>query len=176
MPLIMGPNYPISIYCLSADRTVGSVGTANQTWFDSGSDALQVLNTSLYLVEGFLHVTWGATATIPYVSFGGTATVTSMRYWVASARSGSPTATNDAGGFVATADESAVGTNIGQANLVVRLSGVLRTAAAGTFIPQYRAGTDTAGSHVVKANSFFALYYLGTDNSTGALTTIGPWS
>ncbi len=159
---------------LSADDTGANVNTA-QPWFPTNG-AVTVEADTTYRMQG----AWssqraaGTTSHTTGISFGGTATVASIRWW---AQCGE--------GDVATLADSDLIVHNATSNLQVKaastsssefikltLDGIVRFSAAGTFIPQFTYSSAPGGAPTIHANSFFRLCPLGS----AAFNTQGPWS
>ena len=159
---------------LSASATGGNVNTA-QPWFPVAG-AVTVTANRTYRIRGLLHMSRsaGTTSHTTGLSFGGTATLTSIRY-LARVKVGDVT-TNAA--LNATLIAVATNTTVKAAsvsaseNIVVEVEGTVRINAGGTFIPQFQFSAAPGGAPTIQPNTFFEL----TDIGTGSVTTAGTWA
>lgn len=148
--------------------------TGVQSVFAAANDALTVAAGTTYLFEAVYFVTSGTTTThTTNVAFGGTATLTSIMYHYSSTTvTAAATPTAPVSGIIATAASTAINATNTLANVTIKLSGVVRVNAAGTFIPQvaYSAAPGAAGT--VAVNSYFIMWPIGN----GTVVAIGPWA
>ena len=159
---------------LSASATGGNVNTA-QPWFPAAG-AVTVTANRTYRIRGLLHMSRsaGTTSHTTGLSFGGTATLTSLRY-LARVKVGD-VATNAA--LNATLIAVATNTTVKAAsvsaseNIVAEVEGTVRVNAGGTFIPQFQFSAVPGGAPTIQPNTFFEL----TDIGTGAVVTAGTWA
>lgn len=162
------------IKVLSADDTGQNVNTA-QPWFPTAG-AVTVAADTTYLMTGALHTTRaaGSTSHTTGIGFGGTATLTSLKWW-GQAGEGDVATLNDSDLIVA---ENATNLQIKAAStsttevIKFTLGGIVRVNAAGTLIPQFTYSSAPGGAPTIKANSYFRLDYLGT----GSFASNGTWS
>lgn len=158
---------------LSADATGTNVATA-QPWFPTAGGVTVAASTT-YLFEGLLYLTRAAGVTSHTTSllFGGTATLTSLHY-DAPCISGDTGANSPINSTVVTGAAAAVvkaASTSATEVIEVRVSGVVRVNAGGTFIPQFQFSAAPGGAPTVKADSFFRMFPIG-DN---AVTSRGTW-
>ena len=159
---------------LSASATGGNVNTA-QPWFPAAG-AVTVTANRTYRIRGLLHMSRsaGTTSHTTGLSFGGTATLTSLRY-LARVKVGD-VATNAA--LNATLIAVATNTTVKAAsvsaseNIVAEVEGTVRVNAGGTFIPQFQFSAVPGGAPTIQPNTFFEL----TDIGSGSVTTAGTWA
>lgn len=157
--------------CLAADDTGGQTIATVQPWFPTAG-AVRVAPSLTYMMDGILLMTTGATTHTTALGFGGTATLTSID-WIAqgfSAAAGT-TATAQNGVWntvvtstVLTATSTATGT-------AIRVSGIVRTNRAGTFIPQFTFSANPTGTITIKKDTYFRLVPIGSNT----VTTAGYW-
>lgn len=165
---------PVIFKALSADAT-GTNGTGGQPWFPTSGGASVDANTT-YFFEGVLHTTRaaGTTSHTTNMLFGGTATLTNIRYLLTCK-------TGDTGGLAAAnmvVGTSASATSIKAASVsateqtLVYISGCVRINGAGTFIPQFSYSAAPGGAPTITTNSWFRLLKIGT----GSVVSQGTWS
>ena len=159
---------------LAADVAGGNVATP-QPWFPVAGGVSVEADTT-YFLEGLLNLTRaaGATSHTTGLLFGGTATLTSIRYH-ARARSGDVAGAaplNSAIIGVATLTVVKAASVAATEDITVEVTGTVRITAAGTLIPQFQYSAAPGGAPTVKANSFFRLQRIGA----GAVASKGTWA
>jgi hypothetical protein len=159
---------------LSADATGSNVNTA-QPWFPT-SGGVTVAAAKSYLFEGLLYLTRaaGTTSHTTSVLFAGTATLTAILYeaQVITGDTGANSALNANIANSASAQVVKAASTSATEVIAVRVKGILRINAGGTFIPQFQYSAAPGGAPTVKSGSFFHLFPIG-DNT---VTTRGTWS
>jgi len=159
---------------LAANETGSDVNTA-QDWFPSNGDVSVAANTT-YLLEGELRLSRsaGTTSHTTGILFGGTATLTGIKY-KALCNTGDTVANiaeNGISGEVATVIVLKAASTSATEQISIRVTGVVRINAAGTFIPQFQYSAAPGGAPSVLANSYFKLVPLGS----GSFTAQGTWA
>lgn len=145
--------------------------TSAQPWFPSAG-AATVSGTTTYLMEGLLLQGNGVTSHTVGLSFGGTATLTSVAYaaWaVAAVANTTATASNST--YVAQATNTVVTAAITAATTAIAIQGLIRINAAGTLIPQFQFSA-APGAGNVNANTYFQLVPLGSNT----VVSQGTWA
>lgn len=147
---------------------------SDQAVFASAGDALSVVAGGTYMFDGMYSLTKGTNDVDTFMLFAGTATLTSIRYFVLG-----KTATNNAAAItnmehknVAVATEIEVAANGVGTNVRIQFHGMLEVNAAGTFIPQVNFSAATGSTPTVEVDSYFRMVYLGGN----PLTALGPWA
>lgn len=157
---------------LASDDTGGSAVNTVQPWFPT-SGTVTLPGATTYRMTGLLKITHGATSHSTGLSFGGTATLTSIDYYAQAHRSAADTIISTFSGIhiasVSNATVDAAGT---QAATYIQINGIIRINAAGTLIPQFTFSANPTGTITVKRNTFFQLQAIG-DNT---VVTSGTWS
>jgi len=157
---------------LTADDTGGTAGTSAQPWFPTNG-SLTVPATTSFLMDGMLKITHGATSHSTGLSFGGTATLTSIDYYAQAHRTAADTISSTFSGINVTSASNATVDAAGtQAATYIQIKGVIRINATGTLIPQFTFSANPTGTITVKRNSFFRLTAIG-DNT---VATSGTWA
>ncbi len=154
-----------------ASNTAFTNGNSDQPWFPDGG-VLTVEADSTYQFEGLLLITSGTTTHTTGLNFGGTATLTNINYIAESSSvavnavgvAGTRTHINQAANTTINATSAAAGT-------VIKVEGVVRINAAGTFIPQFRFSAAPGAGNVL-ANTFFNMRRIGR----GAVVSYGSWT
>lgn len=160
------------IKVLTADDTGGQAVNTVQPWFPTNG-ALAVPAATTFRMDGMLWVTSGATSHTVGISFGGTATLTSLDYYAQAHRSAANTIISVFSGIpIASASNATVDAGTTQVGQYIMVNGIIRINAAGTLIPQFTFSANPTGTITVKRNSFFRLKALG-DNT---LTNLGTWT
>lgn len=159
---------------LNADATGQNVSTA-QPWFPSNGTVSLEANTT-YEFEGQLHISRaaGTTSHTTSILFAHNATFFNIQ-GQAGAKEGDTIASADLS-IVGFTDENAVVVKAASTSateqILVRVRGIVRINAAGTFIPQFQYSAAPGGVPIIKTGSFFRLRKLGN----GTLQSIGTWS
>jgi hypothetical protein len=160
------------IYTLTAARTLTNVNTA-QSIFGVG---LTMQGTTTYELEMMFSVsTTGTTSNSLGISFGGTATLTSIGYQAQVAQNATSAATITAlnNQMIATAANTTVTSAVATATFRnVWVKGLVRVNASGTFIPQLTYSAAPGVAPVVATDSYVRLTPIGTNT----VTTIGAWA
>ena len=155
---------------LSASQVGTDVNTA-QSWFPGGgATGITLAAATSYFFEGLLahKRTAGTTSHTIGNLFGGTATLTSIGYMATAYASDTANfifgtvQTN----FVAVATNTTIwntASTSADQTVLVRVRGLVRVNAAGTFIPQFQFSAAPGGAPTVQANSFFMLSPIGTN-------------
>lgn len=160
---------------LSADDTGGQNVNTAQPWFPTAGGVTLEAST-LYEIEGHLILSRAAGTTSHTTSllFGGTATITSLHYRANSRTGDANSLAADHSVFADSAAaviaKAASTSSTEQASFDVH--GMLRTNAAGTFIPQFQYSAAPGGAPTVKAGSFFKLKKIGPSGTV----TRGTWA
>jgi hypothetical protein len=159
--------------CLTAAYTLSNVTTAVPLFNSTTNGALTVQAATTYFFEAEFDVTGlSATSHTIQLTFGGTATYTSVKYMadvLSPFTAGTPGTWATALFTAATVQTLvAAGTNT---SFACRLRGVIRANAAGTVIPQITQETASAAA-VVSANSWFRIWNVGSNT----VADVGNWS
>lgn len=159
---------------LSANDT-GVDSASAQPWFPTDGE-VEVAENTLYEFEGYLRTSRGAGTTSHTTSilFAGTATLTSIA-GRAHCNTGDTVANITENGVsfeVATATVVKAASTSATEQTAIRVRGVVRINAAGSFIPQFQYSSAPGGAPTVLANSWFMLRPLGS----GSATEQGTWS
>lgn len=162
------------IKALSSNDT-GSNGTSAQAWFPTAG-GVTVTGDTTYRMEGTLHLirSAGTTSHTTSLLFGGTATLTSIRYraYCNTGDVATNLAVNQTTMSVATATVVKAASTSATEEIIVSVDGIVRINAAGTFIPQYQYSVAPGGAPTVQANSFFKLTRIGS----GSFVAQGTWA
>lgn len=160
---------------LDADVT-GQNATTAQPWFPTAG-AVTVEAGVTYEINGILYTvrSAGTTSHGTSVLFAGTATVSNIAYH-AVVNSGDVDTTSTATRtaiFVATAVSVKAASTSATEATSIKLDGMVRFSAAGTFIPQFQYTTAApGGAPTIRRNSHFRLDKRGSS----AMTSIGTWT
>jgi hypothetical protein len=162
------------IRILDADAT-GTNGTAAQPWFPTNG-AVTVAAATTYHMSGELSLsrTAGTTGHTTSILFGGTATLTSI-YGGVFGNVGETDLLlpqSRVPFFAATAVVAKASSTTASEKATFLVHGVLRTNAAGTFIPQFKYDVAPGGAPTIRANSHFELEPVGTNTFTAQ----GTWT
>lgn len=162
---------------LSADDTGGVDGLTAQPWFPT-SGAVTVTANRAYRVHGLLRVNKPVTnATNLQLLFGGTCTISGVKYRVIGQSQSADNATGTAqnSGWVVSSTAVIVVANNSVAYVWAEIVGTIRITTGGTLIPQFKfsntpgSGADTV---TVRAGTFFELTEIGADT----VTERGTWA
>lgn len=159
-------------FALAADRNLTNVNTV-QSIFGVG---LTVQATTSYEIEMLVSVsTTGTTSNSLGISFGGTATLTSIGYQVEASQNATSFATLTAGSqaFINTAANTAVTAAVATATYRnVFIKGIVRVNGTGTFIPQLTYSAAPGAAPIVASNSYIKMTPIGSNT----VTTVGAWA
>lgn len=157
----------------TADFTGTNVNTA-QPVFNTTEDVLTVPASTSYLMRAVYHIhTTGTTSHQLGILFGGTATITSIGYSAQATNAATEVLGADSTIWVATAAVTNVSPATATAtHHTVRLEGIVRINAAGTFIPQYQWSAAPGVAGVTLQNSFFMLMPIGSNT----VAAVGNWA
>lgn len=162
--------------CLASDYVGLNSAAAQKVFNTPSSGSLTLPASSAYMFEALYFITRsaGTTSHTTSVSFGGTATLTSITYLAEATTS----TTNTLG-----AVNRVIGTGVGSVTvtgavttttefITVKLTGTLRTNTGGTIIPQFQFSAAPGGTPTVLKNSYFRLTPIGTSS----VTSVGNWA
>lgn len=160
---------------LTADDTAGQNVNTAQPWFPT-SGTLTLPGSTAWEFEGLLR-TSRAAGTASHTTgnlFGGTATLTSIDYF-ADAMTGDANSLVAVQGFWKTDATShvikAASTSATEQTLI-RVRGIVRINAAGTFIPQFIYSVAPGGAPTVLRGTYFRMKRIGINT----LGSVGPWA
>ena len=156
---------------IDASRNLVDDGT-DQAVFPTTNDAITLKAGETYLFDGMYSLTKGANDVDTFMLFGGTATLTTIRYFV----TGSTAATAGAAGtplskIVAVATEAEVAANGTGVHVIISFHGCVEVNAAGTFIPQVNFSAATGSTPAVNVDTYFRITPIGQN----PVTAIGAW-
>lgn len=159
---------------LAADDTGGTNGSSAQPWFPTAGAV--TVEAKTYAFEGFIHTTRaaGSSSHTTGVLFGGTSTVSSIRYQ-AQCKTGDANDLQAINGFTGAAVTELVvkaASTSTTENTMIWVRGVVRFSGAGTFIPQFKYSATPGGAPTIKANSFFRMTVMGAAD----VTAKGTWA
>lgn len=159
---------------LSADEAGTNVNTA-QPWFTTAG-AVALKASTLYAFEGYLRISRAAGVTSHTLSllFGGTVIISNIEYQ-AQVNTGdvvTNAAMNQTAISVATATVVKAASTSATEQIIVKVSGVLRTGTAGTLIPQFQYSAAPGGAPTILRNSNFRIFILGSSSDVSK----GTWS
>jgi len=166
----------VPFVCLTSDYVALNSSAAQKVFNSPTNGAITLPAATTYQFEALYYITRsaGTTSHTTAVSFGGTATFTSISY-VAEAC----TTTTNALGAVNRIIGTSVGATVvtGAVNtttefITIKLTGTLRTNTGGSVIPQFQFSAAPGGAPTVLRNSYFMLTPLGTSS----VSSVGNWS
>ena len=160
------------ILMLSSNQA-GSDSSTAQTWFPGGGPTgLSVLDDSTYEFEGFVAYarTAGTNSHFTEILFQGTATVGAIQGWYEGSAGTS-------GAFAGNASADALNNGLSSIvlfgtttsatyNWMVKMRGIIRVTAAGTFVPQIKFSAAPGGAPTFQANCMFKMKLIGPDTVT----------
>jgi hypothetical protein len=170
------------IYCaLAANYTLTDTASAQKVFNASSNGAVTLVSATTYKLDALYILTNTGTSSHTWGTlFAGTATFTSGMY-----RAVARTGITGASTLTATLD--AYTTSIGSElvctaastsateQVLIKLDGIVRINAGGTFIPQIKASAAPSGGvQTMLANSFISLRPLGSN--TVAIVPAASWS
>lgn len=167
-------NYlPTFITTTTADFTGTNVSTA-QNVFAGTEDTATLPGLTSFHMQGCYHIhTTGTTSHQLGILFGGTATLTSIGY--SCDATNAATEVTGAGSRIWITVATVINVTAATAaatHHTVLIDGIVRTNAAGTFIPQYQWSAAPGVAGVVLANSYLMLTPFGLNTRAA----VGPWA
>ena len=163
------------LFRLLTAGTLGANSSSVQPWFPStGAVSLAALTT--YFFDGIMHLsrTAGTTSHSTLLSFGGTATLTRIRY-LCTPKTGDTNVIatlNAIFGTVATAITVKASSTSATENIILAVKGHVAVNAAGTFIPQFNFSSAPGGQPTIQPGTFFRLWPVGSNT----IDTVGTWT
>lgn len=133
--------------------------------FASTEDAFNLEAGTSYFFEGMYEITgMGATTRTTATLFGGTATLTSIRYF-AMIQTGAANAlgTTQSTKSCVAATAQVLNATATTAAEIIYVRGVVRCNGGGTFIPQVQHSADPTGTILVAVNSWFKIEPIGSN-------------
>jgi hypothetical protein len=165
---------PVGLFkVLTADEAVTD-GTSAQPWFPTAGGVTVAATTSYFMQGRLLLIDLGANARTIALSFGGTATLTSIDYYALQddgAALDAVGALNDTT-FVTAASATVVSGSDTTATINITIDGVIRINGAGTLIPQFTWSAAPGGTPLVKRNSYIRLTPIGSNT----VASQGTWA
>jgi hypothetical protein len=163
---------PVLFACTTAANALAN-NNSDQAIFPAANDTLTLEANTTYFFEAVIRVTNGATAHVDSFGFGGTATFTSINYDAITARfAPGAVGTTTARVWGDTAAMTAIGGSSIATGSSAQITGVIRTNAAGTIIPQWKFSANPTGTCQVEPNSYIRLQKVGADT----IASSGPWA
>lgn len=165
-----------SFLCLSSDYVASDVATAQKVFNIGASGQITLAGSTSYMFEAVYYIARSAGTTSHTLAtlFGGTATFTSITYLAESTSTTGNTlgaVSRIYGTGIGAVTVTAANTSATE-NITVSLRGVIRTNAAGTFIPQIQYSAAPGGAPTIVKNSFFRIVPVGNSS----VTNVGNWS
>lgn len=160
---------------LTADDAGGQNVLTAQPWFPTAG-GVTVAAATTYFMEGLLVISRaaGTTSHTTGLLFAGTATLTGIQY-VAETNVGETEALlpeSRVTSRVATNTAVTAASTTASEQKQIKVLGIVRVNATGTFIPQFIYSAAPGGTPTIKANSFIRLTPLGDNN----VATQGTWA
>lgn len=164
------------VMLLTADYTLSDIPSAQKAFNGSTNGAITVGAATSYMFEAvYLITNTGTTSHTWAVLFGGTATLTSGAMLAQGVTNTSSAVAAVSQGYTTDLTTAYVVTSASTSateNVTVKLSGIVRINAAGTFIPQVKASAQPNGTEKMLANSFFRMWPVGINT----VASVGNWS
>ena len=157
-----------------ADFTLSNSSGAGQNCFEVVNDAFNVGGLSTCEMEAVIQLSaLGGGNVTTAILFAGTATVDSIMYWSIAHTAAEQALIATQYTKCSTATTAQVINNAStSASVVIRLTGIVRFSAGGTFIPQIQFSALPGGTPVCNANSYFKLKKLGS-STVGGIGSVG---
>lgn len=165
-----------SFLCLSSDYVASDTASAQKVFNIGTNSQITLAGSTSYMFEAVYYIARSAGTTSHTLAtlFGGTATFTSITYLAESTSTTGNTlgaVSRIYGTGIGAVTVTAASTSATE-NITVTLRGVVRTNAAGTFIPQIQYSAAPGGAPTVVKNSFFRMVPIGNSS----VTSVGNWS
>lgn len=153
-----------------------ATGTALQKLFNATTNgALTVAASTSYFFECEFDLSSTPSGAISF-GFGGTATLTSLKYTAVSEKGATnlttPTTPAFVAGTAAAAQILVATTTAGTGVFTSRIRGIVRINATGTLVPEVAVDVSTTTAAVVGTNSFFRVWPVGSNTAVD----VGNWS
>lgn len=158
----------------STDFTLSAASGA-QNVLPAAIDTFTLEANTTYLMEGQYILNTGATTHTTAMGFGGTATYQTGGFeyvaflWSAAANTITTTQSTTHVTGVASKVLNATSTAV---YTIIKFSGVIRTSAAGTLIPQINFSANPTGTNLTKVGSYVKLTPIGAHNVQTTSTVI----
>ncbi len=159
---------------LSGDYT-GLNNSSSQNVFNvPGNGSITLAGSTSYMFEGQYYITCTGNNDVDLgTSFGGGASISSIAYTVISTKDASANVLDDRTSYVSTANNTTVtATSTDNDYITVIVKGIVRVNSSGTFIPQFKFSGAPGANPVVKANSYFKIYPIGSNT----VNSVGNWN
>lgn len=169
-----GVSPSVHYMALTADFTGTNVNTAQKIFNGSTNGAITLPGATSYEMEMVAHIhTTGTTSHTIGISFGGTATLTSIGYQVTVTNAATEVLGSSQTLWVTVATNTVLTTATATAtHHSIMVKGVVRVNAGGTFIPQYQWSAAPGVAGVTLANSYIKLTPIGSNT----VASVGNWS
>lgn len=159
------------IFTPAANYTLVSQTAAQKIFASPTNGALTVPAATSYRFHAFVDMTTlSATSGGFGFAIGGTATMTTIKWWSSANKAALATTASAQNTVNINAANTAICTATTNTVGWMELNGIMRVNAAGTIIPQVSQATASAA--VVVAGSFFRCWPVGTNT----VASIGPWT
>ena len=160
---------------LDANATGQNVATA-QPWFPSLGAVTLLANTCYFFEGAFASArTLGTTPHTTAHIFGGTCTVTAIR-WFVNVKEGDAASITDSDLVSSLIFNNTVTIKAASAsateNIVYQVWGHIWVSTAGTFIPQFQYSVAPGGAPSIYTGTYFKICPIGSDT----FTSMGPWA
>ena len=166
---------PSTMLRYNTGTTSISNATGLQNWLGTVNLAVAALTAYKFIGRFRMFRTAGTTSHTVNLGFGGSATLTAIDYTVL--------ATTNTGNILGAAQmqylSSAASTAVTAASIIatennyIRIEGVVRISAAGTFIPQVAFSAAPGGAGTIAAGAYFEMTPIGVND---AIINIGDWA
>lgn len=161
---------------LTANYTGADSASAQKVFDATTNGAVTLAASTTYMMEGVYYITRSAGTTSHTLStlfaLGGTLTSIAYTAETTSTTGNALGAVSRIYGTLASATVVTAASTSATENITVTIRGIVRTNAAGTFVPQIQYSAAPGGDPTILANSFFKLTPIG--NNT--VTAVGNWS
>lgn len=161
---------------LVADYIGTDSASAQKVFNATTNGAVTLAASTTYMMEGVYYITRSAGTTSHTLStlfaLGGTLTSIAYTAETTSTTGNALGAVSRIYGTLASATVVTAASTSATENITVTIRGIVRTNAAGTFVPQIQYSAAPGGVPTILANSFFKLTPIG--NNT--VTAVGNWS
>ena len=172
--------HSLPLFKILATSAVGTDVATAQPWFPSAG-AVSVTADSTYLIDGHLRLTRSAgtvSHTTSLIFSAGTMTFYGITY-KAQCNTGdvvTNAAENQTAAEVATAVVVKAASTSATEQISIRVTGILRVNAAGTFIPGFQYSSAPGGAPTVMAETYFRLQKVGNGGVAAGFVTNGTWA
>lgn len=146
--------------------------TSTQNYLTAAHDTLTVAANTTYSFETILYLSTGTTNHNVQWGLGGTATISSIKWFGSGRAAAAGGASTVQGSWGDSASQTAVLAASTAAGAAIHVRGIMRIGTGGTIIPQMSFNVAPGGTNTADVNTFFSCHPIGSDT----MTSVGAWA